>query len=382
MDIMAGLPEGPIRAVAADLPLVDHHVHGALRKSVPRGTFEAMLTEAPRGPSVGTVFESQVGISIRRWCAPLLDLDPFAEAEDYWLRRNELGEAEVNRRLLGATGTITYLVETGHLGHDVLSPQEMGTLTSATAREVVRLEATAEEALASGMSADTFVVDFPELLAQRCQDAVGTKSIMAYRAGFGIAADRPTANQVRSAVDTELTRSTPPALRITHPVLLRHLQWCAVDLGLPIQLHCGYGDPDLDLMSANPLLLTPWLRQVEPSGVPILLLHNYPYHREAGYLAQVFDNVYFDIGLGLNYSGAASRNLVAESLEIGPFRKQLFSSDAWGPAELHLLGTLWWRRGIASISDEWIRRQEWSATDAERILHLIGHENAERIYQL
>jgi predicted TIM-barrel fold metal-dependent hydrolase len=113
-----------------------------------------------------------------------------------------------------------------------------------------------------------------------------------------------------------------------------------------------------------------------------MLLHNYPFHREAGYLAQVFDNVYFDVGLGVNYTGAASRGVISESLELGPFHKQLFSSDAWGPAELHLLGALLWRRGIAAVVGEWVARDEWSRPDAERVLRLVASGNAERVYRL
>jgi len=46
-----------------------------------------------------------------------------------------------------------------------------------------------------------------------------------------------------------------------------------------------------------------------------------------------------DVGLAVNYAGAASPAIVAESMELAPFRKLLFSSDAWGAPELHLLGS-------------------------------------------
>ena len=121
---------------------------------------------------------------------------------------------------------------------------------------------------------------------------------------------------------------------------------------------------------------------VEPTGVPIMLLHNYPYHREAGYLAQVFSNVYFDVGLGVNYTGVASRSIIAESFELGPFHKQLFSSDAWGPAELHYLGAVLWRRGVTSVIGDWVASGDWSQADAERVLRLVASENAERVYSL
>ncbi|WP_254920323.1 amidohydrolase family protein [Blastococcus mobilis] len=372
---------GPLGETVASLPLVDHHVHGALRASVDRPTFESMISEGPKAPSAGTQFDSQIGFAIRRWCAPLLDLDPHASADDYWERRCALGEDEVNRRLLRAAGTANYLIETGYLGDAVLTPAEHAEVAAADAREVVRLETVAEGLLQRVASGRAFVADYPSVLAEATRSAVGTKSIIAYRAGFDVDPGRPSDDDVAAAAE-RLLRSLGDEIRLDDPVLLRYLLWCGVDRGLPLQLHSGYGDPDLDLHRANPLLLMPWLRQVESTAVPVMLLHNYPYHREAGYLAQMFDNVYFDIGLGLNYAGSQSPQLIAESLEVAPFTKQLYSSDAWGPSELHFLGSLLWRRGMSRIVGMWVRDGDWSRGDAERVLRLVGHQNAERVYRL
>ena len=372
---------GSLAAEVAELELVDHHVHGALGRDVSRSEFESMITEAPHGQSVATQFDSQVGFAIRRWCAPLLGLAAHASADVYWQRRCELGNSESSRRLLAATGTTTYLLETGFQGDDVLDVDAHSTASGADVREVVRLETVAEAVLRETDSGAAFLTTFTDRLGQETADAVGVKSILAYRHGFDIPDGRPSRAEVRTAVDGTL-RSATSQVRVTDPTLLRYLLWCGIDRGLPLQLHTGYGDPDLDLHRANPILLLPWLRSIEGSGVPVMLLHCYPYHREAGYLAQIFDNVFFDVGLGINYVGANSPRLVAEALELAPFHKQLFSSDAWGPAELHLLGSLLWRRAVDEVIGSWVTRGDWSHADAVRVLHLIGHENAERVYQL
>jgi predicted TIM-barrel fold metal-dependent hydrolase len=310
-----------------------------------------------------------------------LDLEPHASAEQYWERRGALGEREVNQRLLRAAGISMYLIETGYLGDVVLNPAEHADASATTTHEVVRLETVAEQVLARLDSPSDFAATYEKALAEATRSAVGTKSIIAYRHGFDFNPDRPKLHEVTDAVERTL-RAAESMPRVEDVVLLRHLLWCGIDRGLPVQLHSGYGDPDLDLHRANPLLLTPWLRQVETTGVPVMLLHNYPYHREAGYLAQVFDNVYFDIGLGINYVGSQSTQLIAESLEVAPFHKQLYSSDAWGPSELHLLGAVLWRRGISRVIGGWVENGDWSREDAERVLRLIGHQNAERVYKL
>ena len=378
------LLSGPLADEVAALTLVDHHVHGALRAAVDRPTFESMITEAPVAPRECSQFDSQLGFAIRRWCAPLLGLPAHAAADDYWAARTELGNDEANRRLLTATGTGTFLLETGYLGATVLDPVGHAAASGATVCEVVRLETVAEQYLAECGTAAEFVDGYPARLAVATEQAVAVKSILAYRHGFDIPADRPDRTAVRRAVETLLRLSTEAGTghRISDAVVLRFLLWCGVDRGLPIQLHAGYGDPDLDLHRADPLLLTGWLRRVAPTGVRVMLLHCYPFHRQAGYLAQVFDHVYFDIGLGVNHVGVQSRQLIAESLELAPFHKQLFSSDAWGPAELHLLGSWLWRRGMSSVLGQWVDQGDWSRVDAVRVLELISAGNARRVYGL
>ena len=67
---------------------------------------------------------------------------------------------------------------------------------------------------------------------------------------------------------------------------------------------------------------------------------------------------------------------------MAPFGKLLFSSDACGPAELHYLGAVLWRRALASVLGQWVESGEWSAADALRVLRMVGADNAKRVYGL
>lgn len=364
------------------VPLLDHHCHGVTTGDLDRGAFEALITESDWDAPEGTThFDSQVGFAIRRHCAPVLGLAPFASAEDYLQRRRELGGVEVSRRLLRATGISDYMIETGHKADEILDPEEMADAAQARVHEIVRLERLAEEIVIDGCSASDFRDAFATLLDERLQHAIGVKSIAAYRIGLDFDPTRPALDHVDAAVARWIDGGAD-AVRLTDPVIIRHLLWEAVDRECAIQFHIGYGDSDVDLHRCSPLLLTEFLRLTRPSGARIMLLHCYPFHREAGYLAQVFPHVYFDVGLAINYTGSRSDEIIAESFELAPFHKILFSSDAWGAAELYHLGALLFRRGLARALDVFAERDDWPEHERARVTELVAWRNARRAYRL
>jgi predicted TIM-barrel fold metal-dependent hydrolase len=363
-----------------DLPLVDHHCHGIFREPLARAEFEANLSEAP-GPREVTLFDTQVGFAVRATCAPLLGLPRHPPSEDYLARRAELGPDEVARRLLAATGISDYLVDTGLTPGRVTSPKELAAYTGAAAHEIVRLEAVAEQ-VARDVPAASFADAVTGAVTSRIASGVGAKSIAAYRCGLDLDPDRPSRVAVDRAADAWLREAGSESLRLTDPTIIRHLVWTAVDAGKPVQFHVGYGDPDLTLHQCRPTLLTPLLRATEGRGAPVMLLHNYPFHREAAYLAQVFDHVFVDVGLALHNVGTRAPALLGELLELAPFSSVLFSSDAYGLAELYAVHTTLFRAALGAFLDDGIRQDHWSAADAERIAELICSGNARRAYRL
>ena len=366
------------------LPLVDHHVHGATTQDLARADLEQMLTESDRAiPAWMTAFDSQVGLAVRRWCAPILDLPPHAPPEEYVRRRLELGGVEVTRRLLQASGIGCFVLETGFRSDDILDTAGMADLSGIPTTQVLRIESMMEELALQQPTAADFMAVVIDRLASRRASIVGLKSIIAYRFGFDFDPQPPGRDEVVRATERWLREVAATSVaRVSDPVLLRAGIWAAAELAVPLQLHTGYGDPDLDLHRCDPLLLTNWLRMVEGSGMDVMLLHCYPFQRNAGYLAQVFPHVYMDVGLGVNYTASRSPEVIAESIELAPFAKVMFSSDAWGPAELHFLGALWWRRGMYRLLASWIAAGEWSVNDACRVARMMGVHNARRAYGL
>jgi uncharacterized protein len=368
-------------------PLTDHHCHGVLRSG---GDLEALLNEADgAAASGGLAFDSLAGLAFRRWCPPLLDLPAHAPVEDYQARREALGAAEVARRFLGACGLAALCADTGYAPDGLLSPAETAGFAGAAAYEIVRLEQVAESLAAAGTGAAGFADAYRAALAERVASpasgvpVVGVKSIAAYRVGLALGGRRPGDAEVAAAAGRWLgAGGTGRAPRLADETLHRFFIWCGADLGLPVQFHVGYGDRDIDLHNCNPLLLTDLLRALEPAGVPVMLLHNYPYHREAGYLAQVFPHVYADLGLATHNVGSRAPAVLAEALEMAPLRKFLFSSDAFGLPELYYLGALLFRQALSRFLQARLDDGDMSHADAERITRMIADGNARRAYRL
>ncbi|BBY27521.1 amidohydrolase family protein [Mycolicibacterium sediminis] len=360
--------------------LIDHHVHGAYDQPVDRAGFEAAINEGSTDPvpDFMTQFDSPLGLSIRRWCAPLIGLDALANADDYWARRSEFSPDELARVMLPAAGVSRWIVDTGFKGDLITTPERLTDLSGVPSSEILRLERLAEDLLEGGTSPE----DYPDALraalraAADSPDVVGTKTIVAYRTGFDVDWSRPDDADVVAHARDLGARAHP--LRLDDPLLIAFGVHEAAAHGLPIQVHVGFGDRDLDLHRTDPMLLLPLLRTMIP--VPVLLLHCYPFQRQAGYLAQAFDHVNFDVGLAINYLGVRSTGLVAEALETAPFAKQLYSSDAFGPPELHVLGSVLWRRSMGLVLGEWVRAGDCTESDAVRIVDMIGVHNAERVY--
>jgi predicted TIM-barrel fold metal-dependent hydrolase len=364
---------------ALDVALVDHHCHGVVTAELDRSGLEALISEGGAPAEGETNFDTPVGLAIRRHCAPLLDLEPHAPAEEYLKRRFELGTAEVNRRFLGATGTRRYLVDTGHNPAGLTSPEQISQLTGSGAGHIVRLESVAEALAADGVEPGEFATAYAERLAATVADvgAVGVKSVAAYRTGFRLDPSPPSRAEVANAVMDWLAGDKT---RLADPVLQRLTLQTAVELGLPIQFHVGFGDSDIRMGDVDPTLLTDWIRR---HRVPVMLLHCWPWHRQASYLACVYPNVYMDVGSVLHYVGPRRGiEVLAEAAELTPFTRLLYSSDAYGAPELYVLGALTFRLALDALLSDRVESGEWTAVDAERIGSLVAHGNAERVYRL
>src|SRR5699024_10860726 len=158
----------------------------------------------------------------------------------------------------------------------------------------------------------------------RARGYIAAKSVIAYRSGLDI---YPVSFEDAKAAFKEWNET-----KLQDSKLLNFLIWELTPIlmkqDLPLQFHVGYGDPDTDLLKGNPLLLKPFIEEFTPAGLNITLLHTYPYHREAGFLASVYPGVYFDLSLTIPLGAFGAKRIMSESLELAPISRFLFASDA------------------------------------------------------
>ena len=163
----------------AGLNLIDNHVHGFWTTRVDRSRFENGLNEGNTEPlaAFDSGFESQLGFAVRAHCAPLLGLDPHADADSYWQRRSTHTEAESAALFLRAAGVSDWLVDTGIPG--VAGLAEFSQVSGGSVHEVIRLEQVAEQAVVHARQAAKI-----ETAAQHLGAARRHRSAPAGAAGF------------------------------------------------------------------------------------------------------------------------------------------------------------------------------------------------------
>ena len=151
--------------------------------------------------------------------------------------------------------------------------------------------------------------------------------------------------------------------RLSEPVVAALEANEATGEPLPVQVHCGFGDSDLWLARADPSHLKPILERFRETR--FVLLHCYPFVREAGWLAHVYGHVWFDLSLTIPHVSRGDE-MIRQALELAPVSKLLYASDASRTPELYYLAAKWWREALAAVLPELLDDEAEAA--ATRIL--------------
>ncbi|MDQ5830215.1 MAG: amidohydrolase family protein [Actinomycetota bacterium] len=381
-----------LRAEAVDLrhiPVVDNHCHGILRSQ----NFDDLVSwrrafteSADPGMTRDHVSTTAFYRRLIRALSDFFGCEPHEVA--VLATRKEREGSELTGAFLRAANFETLLLDTGYPPPDEVLPRdELARLADCRTEPMLRLETLMERLLTEHGSLEEAKEALADALDDvRGQGYVALKSIAAYRTGLNVG-EWPTEDAVASLREFRRAAGEGPTRLVHKPLLdtLLHVAFAeAARQEVPLQFHVGYGDADTDLLLGNPLHLRAVLERPEYRSMPVVLLHEcYPYTREGGYLAAIYENVYLDLSYGIPLLGYGEMlSFTHEALGVAPISKLLYSSDGIGVPELHWMSAIDGRHVLGQALEELVAHGELSISEAEAAGEDVLRNNAVRLYRL
>ena len=370
------------------IPILDQHCHALRRDGTVSGpaAYAGFFTESG-DPAMHA--EHAPETVFYRWAirelAGFLGCAPTTEA--VLAARAAHSADALARRLLGEANIAALLIDHGYRTDETWPPEELAARVPCRILPLLRLETLAQALIVEHQTFDAVLDAYSARVERaRAEGFVGLKSIIAYRTGLAVqpvsrsdaaAAFGPLKERARREGGVRLA-----AKPLTDYLLLRALE-IAARQGMPVQIHTGFGDADLDLREANPLHLRPLLENRQYASVPFVLLHaSYPYVRELGYLAAIYPHVHADVGLAIPQLAAEIPTMLRQLLSLAPSTKVVYSSDASQIPELFWLAARWGRRGLGTILDELVSLGALDGGEALTVARRVLGGNAAKIYGL
>jgi predicted TIM-barrel fold metal-dependent hydrolase len=366
------------------IPILDHHCHTISKPGPPLegNGFRRFFAETTDPDMPPYIRDTLFYMRMIRDVAALLQCEPSEEA--VWAARAAMPPEEYARKLFDAGNFRALLVDTGLPNPNGYSTAELSALIEKPVETIVRLEVVMEELIAASATFRQVEEGLRDAVrSARKRGVVGLKSIAAYRGGLHVAPR--TFDEANAAFPAlKETARRYGRVRLADRAVLDYLLRAALEEAtaaeLPVQFHVAFGDDDADLRTANPLYMRALLTDPAFRHVPFVLLHCYPYVREAGYLASSYAHVFVDVSLTVPLTAHGSVAAFREALELAPVSKLMFATDAHSVPELFFAGALHGRRALGRALEQIMADDYLTAAQAEAAAAAILGRNAERLY--
>ncbi|KAK4240994.1 hypothetical protein C8A03DRAFT_30832 [Achaetomium macrosporum] len=394
-------------------PIIDHHAHPLLKsEALSKHALLSITTEAS-GDAIHSATTSLPHLRAVRQLASALSCgftweSVVAAIEEKRLTCPEDWTAEC------LSGIESILIDDGLDGQDDANPYAWhDDYTRSRCKRIVRIEKVAADIIhrignarrgadltstasssVLGEAWEEFEREFKTLIVTAIDDpdVVGFKSVICYRTGLDISVDHVAyhfaANKEFQDIIAQYSSSGFERVQTKglNDWLVHYTAQLIRDSPTgqkkPIQFHTGLGDNDLVLPKSSPSHLQDFIRTYET--VPIVLLHaGYPFTRETGYLASVYENVYADIGEVFPcVSQDGQERILRETLELCPWSKILWSTDGhWFP-ETYLLAVTQMREVFETVLCDYVRKGHMGWRAAIGLVRDVLFRNANKLYHL
>ncbi|MFZ0169178.1 MAG: amidohydrolase family protein [Candidatus Dormiibacterota bacterium] len=285
-------------------------------------------------------------------------------------------------KLFSDAGIEGLVLDAGWPGHGAVSAaeDEMAHLTGCSVRSILRLEPIIDQLITAGATVSEILSQVETAVRQAPgRGYVGLKTIIAYRTGLEVDPGA-TLNDAETSLRTTADLPTRRRGKALRDLLCRRALGWAAELGLPVQFHTGFGDSEIRLSEANPLLLDELLLTSEGGAATVVLIHgSYPWHEELAYLTTVRSNVHAEISEFNIFAAAQVADRLERILELAPGARVLCGTDGHGDPE-----TYWFAAHL--LTEAWTSvRRRWAASGAreawlEGIEDAIFRANTARLY--
>ena len=379
-----------LAAAIAQIPFIDHHVHQPWkdRHVLSVNDFRRPFTEA----SLPGTWEQHLGNLVGyRWLirelATVLDVAP--DETTVVAARNALEMTQYHRLLAdNAKLEAAYADDLFDFGN-CIDVTAWATILGRPVHRLLRVETFVEQGYAECATLDAALERLSrEVAAAQEHNVVGLKSIAGYRSGLAFAAP-DSENRARAAAAYTQLRDAKlggGSGRIADRDLVNTIVWTALEaaipLRLPMQFHIGLGDDDIVMSKNDPTLMRALFTHEPFRELPLVLLHCYPYHRQAGYLASIYPNVYVDLGLTIPIVGPGAARIIAETLELTPTSQLIASTDGHMTPEFQWFGVFVWRWALARVLQGYVADNIMDEEAALSIASAVMRDNALRIHPL
>ncbi|MEK4027593.1 amidohydrolase family protein [Pseudobacillus sp. FSL P4-0506] len=248
--------------------------------------------------------------------------------------------------------------------------------------EIHRIEPVMVELGKQKLSFEGFIEKYRDNLekALKRDGVVGLKTIIAYRSGLEIS--NKDGKAAASAYEEFLLNEKAPAKAMRDYCFHIAMEECT-RADKFMHIHTGIGDGEVVLSKASPSFLLDTFRKPEYKETKIHLVHGgYPWMEEAAFIVSILPNVYMDISLQNPFTGHGVERIISQVLELAPFDKVMYGSDAFTVPEMNWLGVKLFKDCFERVLSDWVEKDYMDADQARYIGEMILYKNFENIYKV
>jgi uncharacterized protein len=386
-----------------DLPVVDIHAHPFLNPGALSPEQFTDLTAFGGGSREymeqgGIEFDDSVRAELQRgkretlyFKRMMLDLTAYFDVEpnvDSIIEaRNRAVEADYTgyvRDLYADAGITSIVFDFGI----PLPSLDIGEVSSELPIEVVpifRIEPLIADLLKQDIGWDEFSRSYEESISDALANGgyKGVKSIIAYRTGLDVSPLSRTPDQGLQALDAIRRGLGGGSMKKLRDHLLCRALELSMEHNVPMQIHTGMGDFEVNLVMCRPSYLMDLLRFPAFRGCRVILVHTgYPYHREAAYMANVLPRVYVEVSEGIPFASSAAWEIYDGVMAMAPINKICYGSDGYKTPEIIYSSAKLGKQALANVLTCQVERGMMTESDASLAAAAILSGNASELYGL